>query len=529
MAKQLIFDDEARRKMLDGVNKLADVVAVTLGPTGRNVVLSKAYGGPKVTKDGVTVSKEVELDDPFENMGAKLVNEVASKTNDVVGDGTTTATVLARAIFKEGLRNVTAGSNPTAIRRGIDRACNAAIGELQKMAKPVTTKEEIANVGSISANNDREIGELLADAMEAVGNDGVITVEEGKTSETTYEVVEGMQFDKGYLSPYFINDMNEMKCTLEDAYVLIHEKKISNVRDLAPLLEKVASKGRPILIIAEDVDNEALTMLVVNKLRGVVDVCAVKAPGFGDRRKAMLQDIAILTGGEVISEDLGIKLDAVEISQLGQAKQINVDKDTTVIIDGKGKKADIQSRTDLLRRMIAEAESDYDREKFQERLAKLSGGVAIVKVGAHTEAEMKQKKDRVDDALHATRAAAQEGVLPGGGVALLRCKEAVEKCRKDARGDEEIGVDILMRALTAPLCQIVDNSGADGTVVVDEVSQKEGSMGYNAATGKYEDMYEAGVIDPLKVVRAALSHAASVAGLMLTTETLVTDVKKDKK
>ena len=529
MAKQLIFDDEARRKMLDGVNKLADVVAVTLGPTGRNVVLSKAYGGPKVTKDGVTVSKEVELDDPFENMGAKLVNEVASKTNDVVGDGTTTATVLARAIFKEGLRNVTAGSNPTAIRRGIDRACNAAIGELQKMAKPVTTKEEIANVGSISANNDREIGELLADAMEAVGNDGVITVEEGKTSETTYEVVEGMQFDKGYLSPYFINDMNEMKCTLEDAYVLIHEKKISNVRDLAPLLEKVASKGRPILIIAEDVDNEALTMLVVNKLRGVVDVCAVKAPGFGDRRKAMLQDIAILTGGEVISEDLGIKLDAVEISQLGQAKQINVDKDTTVIIDGKGKKADIKSRTDLLRRMIAEAESDYDREKFQERLAKLSGGVAIVKVGAHTEAEMKQKKDRGDDALHATRAAAQEGVLPGGGVALLRCKEAVEKCRKDARGDEKIGVDILMRALTAPLCQIVDNSGADGTVVVDEVSQKEGSMGYNAATGKYEDMYEAGVIDPLKVVRAALSHAASVAGLMLTTETLVTDVKKDKK
>ena len=529
MAKQLIFDDEARRKMLDGVNKLADVVAVTLGPTGRNVVLSKAYGGPKVTKDGVTVSKEVELNDPFENMGAKLVNEVASKTNDVVGDGTTTATVLARAIFKEGLRNVTAGSNPTAIRRGIDRACNAAIGELQKMAKPVTTKEEIANVGSISANNDREIGELLADAMEAVGNDGVITVEEGKTSETTYEVVEGMQFDKGYLSPYFINDMNEMKCTLEDAYVLIHEKKISNVRDLAPLLEKVASKGRPILIIAEDVDNEALTMLVVNKLRGVVDVCAVKAPGFGDRRKAMLQDIAILTGGEVISEDLGIKLDAVEISQLGQAKQINVDKDTTVIIDGKGKKADIKSRTDLLRRMIAEAESDYDREKFQERLAKLSGGVAIVKVGAHTEAEMKQKKDRVDDAQHATRAAAQEGVLPGGGVALLRCKEAVEKCRKDARGDEKIGVDILMRALTAPLCQIVDNSGADGTVVVDEVSQKEGSMGYNAATGKYEDMYEAGVIDPLKVVRAALSHAASVAGLMLTTETLVTDVKKDKK
>ncbi len=529
MAKQLIFDDAARRKMLDGVNKLADVVAVTLGPTGHNVVLSKPYGGPKVTKDGVSVSKEVELDDPFENMGAKLVNEVASKTNDVVGDGTTTAIVLARAIFKEGLRNVTAGSNPTAIRRGIDRACDAAIGELQKIAKPVTTKEEISNVGTISANNDREIGDLLADAMEAVGNDGVITVEEGKTSETTYEVVEGMQFDKGYLSPYFINDMAEMKCTLEDAYILLHEKKISNTRELIPLLEKVANKGKQLLIIAEDVDAEALTMLVVNKLRGVVDVCAVKAPGFGDRRKAMLQDIAILTGAEVISEDLGIKLDSVELSQLGQAKQINVDKDATVIIDGKGKKADIKARTDLLRRMIDEAESQYDREKYQERLAKLSGGVAIVKVGAHTEAEMKQKKDRVDDALHATRAAAQEGILPGGGVALLRCREAVEKSRKEARGDEKIGVDILYRALSAPLCQIVDNSGSDGMVVVDEVARQEGSNGYNASTGKYEDLYKSGVIDPLKVVRAALSHAASVAGLMLTTETLVTDVKKDKK
>ncbi len=528
MAKQLIFDDAARRKMLDGVNKLADVVAVTLGPTGRNVVLSKAYGGPKVTKDGVTVSKEVELDDPFENMGAKLVNEVASKTNDVVGDGTTTATVLARAIFREGLRNVTAGSNPTAIRRGIDKACNAAIAELQKMAKKVTSKAEIANVGAISANNDREIGDLLADAMEAVGNDGVITVEEGKTSETSYEVVEGMQFDKGYLSPYFINNMTEMKCTLENAYVLLHEKKISNVRDIVPLLEKVAQKGRQLLIIAEDVDAEALTMLVVNKLRGILDVCAVKAPGFGDRRKAMLQDIAILTGGQVISEDLGIKLENVELSQLGQAKQINVDKDSTIIIDGGGKKADIKTRTDLLRRMIAESESDYDREKFQERLAKLSGGVAIIKVGAHTEAEMKQKKDRVDDALHATRAAALEGVLPGGGVALLRCREAVEKARANARGDEKIGVDILARALAAPLKQIVDNSGADGVVVVDEVSQKSGSQGYNAATGEYADMYEAGVIDPLQVVRAALSHAASVAGLMLTTETLVTDVKKDK-
>ncbi|MDO5308879.1 MAG: chaperonin GroEL [Planctomycetia bacterium] len=528
MAKQLLFDDAARRKMLDGVTKLADVVAVTLGPTGRNVVLSKAYGGPKVTKDGVTVSKEVELDDPFENMGAKLVNEVASKTNDIVGDGTTTATVLARAIFREGLRNVTAGSNPTAIRRGIDKAVNAAIDELSKLAKPVNSKEEIASVGAISANNDYEIGNLLADAMEAVGNDGVITVEEGKTSETTYVVVEGMQFDKGYLSPYFITDMNQMKCSLEDAYILLHEKKISNIRDLIPLLEKVAQKGKPLMIIAEDVDTEALTMLVVNRLRGILNVCAVKAPGFGDRRKAMLQDIAVLTGGQVISEDLGIKLENVELSQLGRADQVNVDKDTTTIVGGKGKKADIKSRTDLLRKMIAESESDYDREKFQERLAKLSGGVAIIKVGAHTEAEMKQKKDRVDDALHATRAAAQEGVLPGGGVALLRCRPAVEKARANARGDEKIGVDILYRALAAPLQQIVENSGADGAVVVDEVAAKSGAEGYNAATGQYVDMYKDGIIDPLKVVRAALSHAASVAGLMLTTETLVTDVKKDK-
>ncbi|MBQ2849029.1 MAG: chaperonin GroEL [Thermoguttaceae bacterium] len=528
MAKQLIFDDAARRKMLDGVNKLADAVAVTLGPTGRNVVLNKAYGGPKVTKDGVSVSKEIELDDPFENMGAKLVNEVASKTNDVVGDGTTTATVLARAIFKEGLRNVAAGSNPTAIRRGIDKAAAAAVAELTKMAKPVTTKEEIANVGAISANNDREIGELLADAMEAVGNDGVITVEEGKTAETTYEVVAGMQFDKGYLSPYFINDMSVMKCVLEDAYILLHEKKITNVRDLVPLLEKVAQKAKPLLIIAEDVETEALTMLVVNRLRGVLDVAAVKAPGFGDRRKAMLQDIAILTGAQVVSEDLGVKLENVGLESLGQAKQIVVDKDSTTIVDGKGEKAAVKARADLLRRMIAESESDYDREKFQERLAKISGGVAIVQVGAHSEAEMKQKKDRVDDALHATRAAAQEGILPGGGVALLRCKEAVEKARTNARGDEKIGVDILMRALSAPLKQIVDNGGYDGTVVVDEVMQKTGSQGYNAATGEYVDMYEVGVIDPLKVVRAALTHASSVAGLMLTTETLVTDAKKDK-
>ena len=528
MAKMIAFNQDAREALRRGVTKLARTVKVTLGPRGRNVVIQKSFGSPLVTKDGVTVAKEVDLEDAYENMGAKMVREVASKTSDVVGDGTTTATVLARAIFREGLRNVTAGSNPTAIRRGIDKAAAAAVAKLQEMAKKVTTKEEIANVGSISANNDPEIGQLLADAMEAVGNDGVITVEEGKTSETTYDVVEGMQFDKGYLSPYFINDMTEMKCVLEDAYILLHEKKITNLRDLIPLLEKVSQKAKPLFIIAEDIDAEVLTMLVVNKLRGILDVTAVKAPGFGDRRKAMLQDIAILTGGQVISEDLGVKLENVELDQLGSAKRITVDKDSTTIIDGCGSKEEIKSRTDLLRRMIAESESDYDREKFQERLAKLSGGVAIIKVGAHTEAEMKQKKDRVDDALHATRAAALEGVLPGGGVALLRCREAVEKVRANVRGDEKIGVDILSRALSAPLKQIVDNSGADGDVVVDEVAAKEGSQGYNAATGQYVDMYEAGVIDPLQVVRAALSHASSVAGLMLTTETLVTDVKKDK-
>ncbi len=529
MPKQLLFDDHARARLLQGVNKLADVVAVTLGPTGRNVILDKSYGGPTVTKDGVTVAKEIELEDRFENMGAKLVNEVASKTSDIAGDGTTTATVLARTILAEGLRNITAGSNPTAIRRGIDKAVAAAVEHLHKMAKAVTSKEEIAQVGAISANNDQFIGNLLAEAMEKVGNDGVITVEEGKTAETTYEVVEGMQFDKGYLSPYFINRTPEMDCVLEDALILIHEKKISNLRDLIPLLEKVVHAGKPLLIIAEDVEGEALTALVVNKLRGILNVCAVKAPGFGDRRKAMLQDIAILTGGTMISEDLGLKLENLQLNQLGRAKKITVDRERTTIVEGGGKKADIKARIDLLKRQIEETESDYDREKYQERLAKLSGGVAVIKVGASTEAEMKQKKARIEDALHATRAAAQEGILPGGGVALLRCRKALDKVRASARGDEKIGIDIVYRALGGPLRQIVDNGGGDGSVVVDEVFEKADSIGYDANAGKYVDMFKAGIIDPLKVVRTALENAASIAGLMLTTETLVTDLKPEDK
>jgi chaperonin GroEL len=514
--------------MLRGVDILADAVAVTMGPTGRNVILDKSFGGPTVTKDGVTVSKEIELEDRFENMGAKLVNEVASKTSDVAGDGTTTATVLARAIYREGLRNVAAGSNPTAIRRGIDKAVEAAIEHLQSMRREVSGKADIANVGSISANNDKVIGNLLADAMEAVGKDGVITVEEGKTAETTYEVVEGMQFDKGYLSPYFINRTPEMDCVLENAYILIHEKKISNLRDLIPLLEKVSQKAAPLLIIAEEVEGEALTALVVNKLRGVLNICAVKAPGFGDRRKAMLGDIAILTSGTLISEDLGVKLENVTLEQLGRAKKITVDKDHTTIIEGAGRREDIQNRIAQLRRMIEDTDSDYDREKYQERLAKLAGGVAVVKVGASTEAEMKQKKARIEDALHATRAAAEEGLLPGGGVALLRCKPAVEKMR-NVRGDEKIGVEIVLRALSMPLEQIVENTGMDGAVVADEVAQKPENTGFDANTGQYVDMYNAGIIDPLKVVRTALQNAASIAGLMLTTETLVTDYKKEDK
>ncbi|HIQ22921.1 MAG TPA: chaperonin GroEL [Planctomycetes bacterium] len=529
MPKQLMFEDHARNRLLQGVEKLSDTVAVTLGPTGRNVILDKSFGGPQVTKDGVTVAKEIELEDRFENMGAKLVNEVASKTSDVAGDGTTTATLLARAIYKEGLRNVAAGSNPAAIRRGIDRAVNAAVDHLYSMAKRVSSKDEIAHVGAISANNDKVIGKLLADAMEAVGNDGVITVEEGKTAETTYEVVEGMQFDKGYISPYFINRTPEMDCVLEDAYILIHEKKISNLRDFIPLLEKVSQAGKPLLVIAEDVESEALTALVVNKLRGVLNVCAVKAPGFGDRRKAMLADIAILTGGTVISEDLGIKLENVTLDQLGRAKKITVDKDTTTIVEGAGKTSDIKNRIEQLRRQIEETDSDYDREKFQERLAKLTGGVAVVQVGASTEAEMKQKKARIEDALHGTRAAAEEGIIPGGGVALIRCRQAVEKCRTNARGDEKIGVDIIYRALSKPLEQIAENCGLDGAVVVEEVAAKPTNTGFDANTRKYVDMFKAGIIDPLKVVRTALENAASIAGLMLTTETLVTDLKKEDK
>ncbi len=529
MAKQLLFEDQARMRILRGVEKLADVVAVTMGPTGRNVILNKSFGGPTVTKDGVTVSKEVELEDPFENMGAKLVNEVASKTSTVAGDGTTTATVLARTIYREGLRSITFGSNSAAIRRGIDRGVDAAIEHLHSMAKAITNKAEIANVGSISANNDKAIGELLAEAMEKVGSDGVITVEEGKTAETTYEVVEGMQFDKGYLSPYFINRMPEMDCLMEDAYILIHEKKISNLRELVPILERVAGTGKGLLIIAEDVDGEALTTLVVNKLRGVLNICAVKAPGFGDRRKAMLGDIAILTAGTMISEDLGLKLENLTLEQLGRAKKITVDKDSTTIVEGAGKKADIKARIDQLRRQIEETDSDYDREKYQERLAKLAGGVAVIQVGANTEAEMKQTKARVEDALHATRAAAEEGILPGGGVALLRCREAVEKSRSAARGDEKIGVSIVLQALTAPVRQIADNCGLDGSVVADEISQKSTNVGFDANSGQYVDMFKAGIIDPLKVVRTALENAASIAGLMLTTETLVTDLKDEEK
>ena len=531
MAKQLLFEDHARQRMLRGIDKLANAVAITMGPTGRNVIIDKSFGGPTVTKDGVTVSKEVELEDRFENMGAKLVNEVASKTSDVAGDGTTTATILARAIYSEGIRNIVAGSNPTAVRRGIEKAIAAIEEFLIDMAKPVNKKEEITNVGAISANNDRSIGELLADALEKVGKDGVITVEEGKTRDTMLDIVEGMQFDKGFTSPYFINKPAEMECELEDALILIFEKKISNLRDMLPLLEKISQASKPLLIIAEDVEGEALTALVVNKLRGVLNVCAVKAPGFGDRRKAMLGDIAILTGGTLISEDLGLELESIELDQLGNAKKIVVTKDDTTIVQGAGKSSDIQQRLAQLKRQIEDTDSDYDKEKIQERLAKLTGGVAIISVGADTETEMKQKKARVEDALHATRAAVEEGILPGGGVALVRSREVLQKARQSAKGDEKIGVDIVDRALSAPLRQIGDNSGIDGSVVVDEVAQKPLNTGYDANTGKYVDMIKAGIIDPVKVVRTALSNAGSIAGLLLTTEAMVTnfdDEDKDK-
>ena len=528
MPKQLLFDDQARAKLLKGVEKLAGAVAVTMGPTGRNVIIDKSFGGPTVTKDGVTVSKEVDLEDAFENMGAKLVNEVASKTSDLAGDGTTTATVLARAIFREGPRMVAAGSNPMAVRRGIEKAVAAATVRLHEMAKKVERPEEIAQVGAISANNDRSIGDLLAEALQKVGKDGVITVEEGKTTETTVRFVDGMQFDKGYVSPYFINRTAEMDCELSDALILIHEKKISNLRELLPLLEKVAQSGKPLLIVAEDVDGDALTALVVNKLRGVLNVCAAKAPGFGDRRKAMLGDIAVLTGGTLISEDLGLTLESLDLSHLGKAKTITVDKNETTIVQGSGKTADVTARVQQIRNQIDATDSEYDREKLQERLAKLTGGVAIVSVGAGTEAEMKQKKARVEDALHATRAAVEEGIVPGGGVALLRCREAVEKIRSQAKGDEKIGVDIVLHSLEAPIRQIAENGGIDGSVVADEVADKPLHVGYDANKGEYVDMLKAGIIDPVKVVRVALTNAASIAGLLLTTEALVTNLDKDE-
>ena len=520
MPKQLLFDDRARLKMQKGVQTLADVVAVTMGPTGRNVIIDKSFGNPQITKDGVTVSKEVELQDPYEHMGAKLVNEVASKTSDIAGDGTTTATVLARSIYNEGLRGITLGANPMVVRRGIEKAVDAALEFLRGMAKPVTDKEEIKQVGAISANNDNEVGQLIADAMESVGRDGVITVEEGKTSQTELTLAEGMQFDKGYISPYFITDSGNMTAVLDNALILLHEKKISNLQQLVPVLEQVSQTGRPLLIVAEDVDGEALTALVVNKLRGVLPVCAVKAPGFGDRRKAMLHDMAIVTGGTLISEDLGIQLESVQVAQLGSAAKIEVTKDACTIIDGAGDQEEIDKRVQQIRNHIEGNDSEYDREKFQERLAKITGGVAIISVGAATEAEMKQTKARMEDALHATRASVEEGILPGGGVALLRSIEAVLAVK--AKGDEQIGVQIVARALEGPIRQIASNCGEDGSVIADEVKGKKTNVGYDANTGEYVDMFKAGIIDPAKVVTSALRNAASIAALMLTTSVCVT-------
>jgi len=531
MAKQLLYTDEARKKLLTGADKLAHAVGITLGPTGRNVILDKSFGGPTVTKDGVTVSKEIELADPFENMGAKLVNAVAQKTSDVAGDGTTTATILALAIYQEGLRNITAGANPMAVKRGVDRAVDAVVKHFEGMSKRLSKKEEMEQVATISANNDPIIGKLMADAFEKVGKDGVITVEEGKTSETTLEFVEGMQFDKGYISPYFVTDPTEMVAELEDCYILIHEKKLANVRDMLPLLERTSQAGKPLLIIAEDVESEALAALVVNRLRGVLQVCAVKAPGFGDRRKAMLGDIAILTGGQFISEDLGIKLENVTLDQLGRAKTVRIEKESTTIINGAGKKADIQKRIEQIRAQMEQTESEYDKEKFSERLAKLTGGVAIIRVGAATEADMKQKKGRVEDALHATRAAVAEGILPGGGVACIRAISAAQGTIKKLEGDEKLGAEIVARALEKPVRIIAENSGTDGAVVADEVrerGEKSPNIGYNANTGEYVDMFKAGIVDPTKVTRSALQNAASIAGLMLTTEVMVTKIEEDE-
>jgi len=528
-AKELGFDVEARAQLKAGVDKLAKAVKVTLGPKGRNVVLDRKFGSPTVTKDGVSVAKEVELEDPIENMGAQMVKEVATKTSDVAGDGTTTATVLAQAIFGEGLKNVTAGTNPMGIRRGIDKAVAVVIDELKKLSMDTKGKKEIAQVGTISANSDEEVGNLIADAMEKVGKDGVITVEEAKGLETTLETVEGMQFDRGYLSPYFVTDPERMEAVLEDGLILIHDKKISSMKDLLPILEKVAQMGKPLLIIAEDVEGEALATLVVNKLRGTLKVCAVKAPGFGDRRKAMLQDVAVLTGGQVISEEVGFKLENAVLGDLGKAKRIVIDKDNTTIVDGAGDQDKIQGRIEEIKVSIDKTTSDYDREKLQERLAKLAGGVAVINVGAATETEMKEKKALVEDALHATRAAVEEGIVPGGGVALLRAQKALDKMKLD-REDEQIGVGILRRSLEHPLRQIAINAGAEGSIVVEKVREnKNANFGYNAQTDAYEDLVEAGVIDPTKVVRTALQNAASIAGLLLTTEAVVVEKKEENK
>jgi chaperonin GroEL len=530
MAKQLLYTDEARKKLLAGADKLAHAVGITLGPTGRNVILDKSFGGPTVTKDGVTVSKEIDLPDPFENMGAKLVNAVAQKTSDVAGDGTTTATILALSVYQEGLRNITAGANPMAVKRGIDKAVAAVSDKLSAITKRLTSKQEMKQVAEISANNDPAIGARMADAFEKVGKDGVITVEEGKTSETTLEFVEGMQFDKGYISPYFITTQ-EMTCEFENALILIYEKKLNNVRDMLPLLEKVAQTGRPLLIIAEDVESEALAALVINKLRGILQVCAVKAPGFGDRRKAILGDIAVLTGGQFISEDLGLKLENVTLEQLGQALQIKVEKESSTLINGKGEKAAISKRIDQIRAQMEQTESEYDKEKFSERLAKLTGGVAIIRVGGATEAEMKQTKGRVEDALHATRAAVAEGIVPGGGSALLRCIPAAQKAANELTGDEKLGAEIVVRALEKPVRTIAANSGVDGAVVADEVKtrgEQNPNIGYNANNGDYVDMFQAGIVDPTKVTRSALANAASIAGLMLTTEVMITKIEEDE-
>jgi chaperonin GroEL len=527
-AKQLQFDENARHALLRGVEKLARAVKATLGPSGRNVILDKKFGSPTITKDGVTVAKEIELEDPYENMGAQLVREVASKTSDIAGDGTTTATVLAESIYKEGLRNVTAGANPTSLQRGINKAVEAIVEELKKISKKVSDRTEIAQVATVSANWDKTIGEIIADAMDKVGKDGTITVEEAKSIETTLEVVEGMQFDKGYLSPYFVTNAEDMEAVLDTPYILIHEKKISSLKDMLPLLEKVAKAGRPLLIIAEDVEGEALATLVVNKLRGTLQVCAVKAPGFGDRRKAMLEDIGVLTGGKCITEDLGIKLENVKLEELGKAKRVTIDKENTTIVEGSGKNADIQGRVAQIRRQIEETTSDYDREKLQERLAKLAGGVAVINVGAATETEMKEKKARVEDALHATRAAVEEGIVPGGGVAFIRAQKALDNI-KGLEGDEAVGVQIVRRAIEEPTRQLADNAGQEGALIVQEIKKRKGNEGYDVASGEYKDLVKAGIVDPTKVTRSALQNAASISGLLLTTEALVTELPEKEK